>query len=212
MSRSPTTSKDSRPLLSPEILVLLGKAMTLARLLHIRKKMVRSSGFEPPRYCYRQPLKLVRLPVPPRPHVGDNDSLTAAEKGCKPSHRRQSAPVYLTGMSSGSLWDLVERVTPAQSRDCRQEGGAATIRCRTARRAATAMVSSVAPGAARKVRVAMRQAPCSTPEGCRAARKTVAQARRGSWLASSWERAWMSVATPNRLARRLCPCESSGPA
>ena len=29
--------------------------------------MVRSSGFEPPRYCYRQPLKLVRLPVPPRP-------------------------------------------------------------------------------------------------------------------------------------------------
>ena len=30
--------------------------------------MVRSSGFEPPRYCYRQPLKLVRLPVPPRPH------------------------------------------------------------------------------------------------------------------------------------------------
>ena len=32
------------------------------------EKMVRSSGFEPPRYCYRQPLKLVRLPVPPRPH------------------------------------------------------------------------------------------------------------------------------------------------
>jgi hypothetical protein len=28
---------------------------------------MRSSGFEPPRYCYRQPLKLVRLPVPPRP-------------------------------------------------------------------------------------------------------------------------------------------------
>src|SRR5215472_2024634 len=32
------------------------------------KELVRSSGFEPPRYCYRQPLKLVRLPVPPRPH------------------------------------------------------------------------------------------------------------------------------------------------
>jgi hypothetical protein len=32
-----------------------------------RKGMVRPSGFEPPRYCYRQPLKLVRLPVPPRP-------------------------------------------------------------------------------------------------------------------------------------------------
>jgi hypothetical protein len=36
----------------------------------VEKKMVRSSGFEPPRYCYRQPLKLVRLPVPPRPHRG----------------------------------------------------------------------------------------------------------------------------------------------
>src|SRR6516164_10850576 len=34
------------------------------------KDLVRSSGFEPPRYCYRQPLKLVRLPVPPRPHRG----------------------------------------------------------------------------------------------------------------------------------------------
>ena len=32
-----------------------------------KRRMVRSSGFEPPRYCYRQPLKLVRLPVPPRP-------------------------------------------------------------------------------------------------------------------------------------------------
>src|ERR1700724_1622211 len=29
--------------------------------------LVRWSGFEPPRYCYRQPLKLVRLPIPPRP-------------------------------------------------------------------------------------------------------------------------------------------------
>jgi hypothetical protein len=29
--------------------------------------LVRKGGFEPPRYCYRQPLKLVRLPVPPLP-------------------------------------------------------------------------------------------------------------------------------------------------
>ena len=28
---------------------------------------MRQRGFEPPRYCYRQPLKLVRLPVPPLP-------------------------------------------------------------------------------------------------------------------------------------------------
>jgi hypothetical protein len=49
----PTTSKDSRPLLSSEILVLLGKATTLARLLHIKKKMVRSSGDGTiPRFCW----------------------------------------------------------------------------------------------------------------------------------------------------------------
>src|SRR5262245_18896689 len=32
-------------------------------------RVVRKGGFEPPRYCYRQPLKLVRLPVPPLPQV-----------------------------------------------------------------------------------------------------------------------------------------------
>ena len=31
------------------------------------KNLVRWKGFEPSRYCYRQPLKLVRLPVPPPP-------------------------------------------------------------------------------------------------------------------------------------------------
>ncbi len=30
--------------------------------------MVRKGGFEPPRSCKRQPLKLVRLPIPPLPH------------------------------------------------------------------------------------------------------------------------------------------------
>ena len=30
--------------------------------------LVGQRGLEPPRYCYRQPLKLVRLPVPPRRH------------------------------------------------------------------------------------------------------------------------------------------------
>src|SRR6476661_4813424 len=29
--------------------------------------LVRKRGLEPPRYCYRQPLKLVRLPIPPLP-------------------------------------------------------------------------------------------------------------------------------------------------
>ena len=32
-------------------------------------EMVRKGGFEPPRSCERQPLKLVRLPVPPLPHM-----------------------------------------------------------------------------------------------------------------------------------------------
>src|ERR1700676_4204519 len=40
----------------------------------------RSSGFEPPRYCYRQPLKLVRLPVPPRPHRSKEYIVAAQEK------------------------------------------------------------------------------------------------------------------------------------
>src|SRR5437763_16211932 len=32
-------------------------------------RLVRKGGLEPPRYCYRQPLKLVRLPIPPLPQV-----------------------------------------------------------------------------------------------------------------------------------------------
>ena len=32
-------------------------------------KMVRKKGLEPSRYCYRQPLKLVRLPIPPLPRM-----------------------------------------------------------------------------------------------------------------------------------------------
>jgi hypothetical protein len=40
------------------------------------KKLVRWKGFEPSRYCYRQPLKLVRLPVPPPPQ---NQSVAATQ-------------------------------------------------------------------------------------------------------------------------------------
>jgi hypothetical protein len=36
----------------------------------IVKEVVRLSGFEPPRSCDRQPLKLVRLPIPPQPQFG----------------------------------------------------------------------------------------------------------------------------------------------
>ena len=33
-----------------------------------REEMVRAEGFEPPRPCGHQLLRLARLPVPPRPH------------------------------------------------------------------------------------------------------------------------------------------------
>jgi hypothetical protein len=48
-----------------------------------QKKLVRWKGFEPSRYCYRQPLKLVRLPVPPPPQ---NQSV--ASVGCSDQVRR----------------------------------------------------------------------------------------------------------------------------
>ena len=38
----------------------------------------RKGGLEPPRYCYRQPLKLVRLPIPPLPHKDATFILAAA--------------------------------------------------------------------------------------------------------------------------------------
>jgi hypothetical protein len=53
----------------------MGAAFAFARKI-TRKPwiLVRSSGFEPPRYCYRQPLKLVRLPIPPRPHSDEDET------------------------------------------------------------------------------------------------------------------------------------------
>src|ERR1700689_694675 len=38
------------------------------------RSLVRAGGSEPPRYCYRQPLKLVRLPIPPRPHSDEDET------------------------------------------------------------------------------------------------------------------------------------------
>src|SRR5215469_15909492 len=55
------------------------------------ENLVRSSGFEPPRYCYRQPLKLVRLPVPPRPHRSENFIVNAPPQSGK-------APMECDGM------------------------------------------------------------------------------------------------------------------
>jgi hypothetical protein len=49
--------------------------------IEVLKERVRSSGFEPPRYFYRQPLKLVRLPIPPRPRCMLTSRLQSAKLG-----------------------------------------------------------------------------------------------------------------------------------
>ena len=41
--------------------------------------MVRKRGLEPLRYCYRQPLKLVRLPIPPLPQSREGETLPPKE-------------------------------------------------------------------------------------------------------------------------------------
>src|SRR3954471_17841290 len=46
-----------------------GRWLTSGRQITDLLRLVRKGEFEPPRYCYRQPLKLVRLPVPPLPQV-----------------------------------------------------------------------------------------------------------------------------------------------
>jgi uncharacterized protein len=60
--------------------------------------MVRSSGFEPPRYCYRQPLKLVRLPVPPRPREPNQYSRSFLAAGA--CGERGIATAFLVGERS----------------------------------------------------------------------------------------------------------------
>jgi hypothetical protein len=56
--------------------------MGIARNCNPRaRSLVRSSGFEPPRYCYRQPLKLVRLPIPPRPHSEEDERKYIRRRG-----------------------------------------------------------------------------------------------------------------------------------
>ena len=42
----------------------------LLKCLYYNELLVRKRGLEPPRPCGRQPLKLVRLPIPPLPQVG----------------------------------------------------------------------------------------------------------------------------------------------
>src|SRR6266851_2628713 len=61
---------------------------------------VRQRGFEPPRYCYRQPLKLVRLPVPPLPHVGYKCILACNLLACNHGCSQAQLSLQLTVHSS----------------------------------------------------------------------------------------------------------------
>src|SRR5205823_8588825 len=50
--------------------------------------MVRKGGLEPPRSCDRQPLKLVRLPIPPLPHIeaSSQPSVLSHQQNTKTTH------------------------------------------------------------------------------------------------------------------------------
>ena len=49
-----------------------------------KEEMVRKGGLEPPRSCDRQPLKLVRLPIPPLPHIEPVVSYVSYQFSVKP--------------------------------------------------------------------------------------------------------------------------------
>src|SRR5262249_42170928 len=57
---------------------------------------------EPPRYCYRQPLKLVRLPVPPLPH---RRNYSIGEKGW--GWKRPTQPFRMADSLMGCAWDVL---------------------------------------------------------------------------------------------------------
>ena len=57
------------------------------------KELVRWKGLEPSRYCYRQPLKLVRLPIPPPPQNQIVVSIRCSDRG---GRLRTSATINLT--------------------------------------------------------------------------------------------------------------------
>ena len=56
-----------------------GRERSNSRLFCCFSRLVRKGGLEPPRSCERQPLKLVRLPIPPLPQAGCEDARSARE-------------------------------------------------------------------------------------------------------------------------------------
>src|SRR6266851_2761770 len=100
---------------------------------------VRQRGFEPPRYCYRQPLKLVRLPVPPLPHVGYECilacNLLACNHGCSQTQPSLQLTVHSSKPESGAG-------LKAALQDCAMVFSAATVQ---AARLLEPVATAVAP-------------------------------------------------------------------
>ena len=61
---------------------------------------MRKGGLEPPRTCVRQPLKLVRLPIPPLPHKGGHRR--SAMQGRTNDPLIQAANTQVYGRSGGA--------------------------------------------------------------------------------------------------------------
>ena len=70
--------------------------------------MVRKGGLEPPRYCYRQPLKLVRLPIPPLPRAVEQLSIWEPFRRSK----SRTCPRERNGRALWRAISLVVRGTP----------------------------------------------------------------------------------------------------
>ena len=73
---------------------------------------MRQRGFEPPRYCYRQPLKLVRLPVPPLPPADILSRLVPTRHAfvASPAARDSSKPVGVSNRRAGWIARARNRV------------------------------------------------------------------------------------------------------
>src|SRR5579863_28356 len=80
--------------------------------VYVEGRLVRSSGFEPPRYCYRQPLKLVRLPVPPRPHSGAGRTCSPRKQGWKQPKKSSDPLVSPRTSRRRAIWSLAAEPAP----------------------------------------------------------------------------------------------------
>src|ERR687897_225663 len=120
--------------------------------------MVRKRGLEPPRSCERQPLKLVRLPIPPLPQRGVRPGqirldairrygvlfagVGAGAAGCGGAGAGGAAPGAAAGAARPPTTDPDPR--------CPQTDNVSDRRMNTAAIPAVALVRTVAPARAPK--------------------------------------------------------------